>query len=68
MTNVVDRPISLMEPTADLSNIYLAWWDRYLYNKWLALSTTFKEYTGVIPENIMSKYTHEVPEYFEIKN
>ena len=21
-----------MEPTADLSNIYLAWWDSYLYN------------------------------------
>ena len=42
MTNVVDQSAwwnhrSMVEPTADLSNIYLAWWDSYLYNKWLAL-------------------------------
>ena len=36
MTNVVDQ-ISLVEPTADISNIYLAWWDSYLYNKCLTL-------------------------------
>ena len=27
----------MVEPTADLSNIYLAWWDSCLYKKWLAL-------------------------------
>ena len=28
-TNVVDQS-ALVEPTADLINIYLAWWDSYL--------------------------------------
>ena len=36
MTNVVDQS-AWRKPTADLSNIYLAWWDSYLYNKLLAL-------------------------------
>ena len=38
MTNVVDQSAWWnVEPTADLRNIYLAWWDSFLYNKWLAL-------------------------------
>ena len=45
MTNVVDG-INLVEPTADLSNICLTWWDSYLYNKWFAL--IYSIYIGTI--------------------
>ena len=37
-----------MEPTAELSNIYLAWWHSYLYNKWLALGIKCRNATPVI--------------------